>query len=87
MELLKVEKSVNVNRNLSREVQLELLKLHKPKKAEPPPPPPPERKWLRLLGRILALFSVRESIVLHREIGPGLRRELIERKERQRLSF
>ncbi|MBS1963695.1 MAG: hypothetical protein JST04_15880 [Bdellovibrionales bacterium] len=90
MELLKVEKSRNENRR-SQEIHLELLKLHRPPKKSPPPPPPPKRSWLWLLlrgcGHVIRLFSVKGSIVLHREVGPGLRPQLIERKEGHRVSW
>lgn len=90
MQTLKVEKSVIPNRRQS-EVQLEILKLHRPPKKSPPPPPPPTRGWLWCLlrgcGHLIRLFSVKGSIVLHREVGPGLRPQLIERKEGVRVSW
>jgi hypothetical protein len=80
MELLKIEKSVNRNvRKLGSEIQLELLKLHKPPPR--PAPPPKRRRWLWRAIEILNLFSVRGSIDLYREVGPGFRPERVERKE------
>lgn len=86
MNSLQIERNIPVeSRSPVSEIQIELLKLHKPpKKYEPPPPP--RRKW-GWLWRILKLFSVCGSMDLHRQIGPGMRPELIERKEGQRLSF
>ena len=83
MELLKVEKSVNLKpRNLGSEIQLELLKLHHPPHKSSPPKR--KRRWLWLLRGVevlLKMFSVRGSMSLHREVGPGLRPERVERKE------
>ncbi len=85
MELLKVESPLNANpRQLSSEIQLELLKLHQPPPKSPPPEIKPVRRWvwlLRNVGAIFALFSVRGSMNLHREVGPEFRPERVERKE------
>jgi hypothetical protein len=76
MNLLKVEKQLNVRERNSK-VQLELLKLHKPPQKSGPPP---KRSW-KWLWQIFELFSVRGSASIHREVGPEFRPERVERKE------
>lgn len=72
------------------------LPVEKPQKPEPPIdsrkwrgrkkpiPPPSSQGWL---WHLLKLLSTCGSMDLHRQIGPDLRPELIERKEKQRWSF
>ena len=88
MNSLKIESNVrNESRKFNSEIQLELLKLHKPPQKSVPPPRGPSSSGWGWVWQILKLFSVCGSMDLHRQIGPGMRPKLIERKEGQRTSF
>ncbi len=86
MQTLTIEISVRVPK--SYEVQLREVK--KPPPFEAYFRPKRRRPWwegiLHFVKSFAHVFSVRSSVELHREVGPGLPSELIERKE-PRLSF